>query len=119
MFHPFVDTALDGSDVPRARDRRYVDVAVVEQHLYVVSSAEDIRVLVVLVRQHDELHRLPRVLHLNTTIKVYLNVDMIRFLGFSKGTLFVFSRIIMATSHDLFKGDREVRPKLYGETAKV
>ena len=65
LLHPLVHATLDRTDVARTRDRRNVDVTVVKQHLYVVCASHDERVLVILVRNHDELHRLPRVLHLS------------------------------------------------------
>ena len=76
LFDPVVDAALDWANVPWARDRWYVDVTVVEQHLYVVRTAEDERVLVVLVRQHDKFHDLPCVLHLKTTRLERMNVSL-------------------------------------------
>lgn len=66
LFDPLVHPRLDGSHVARAGDGLDVDVAVVQQHLDVVREAEDEDVLVVLVRQHGELTRLPVVLHLHT-----------------------------------------------------
>ena len=59
LFRPVVYARLDRSDVPTTRDCGDVDVAVVEQHLNVIATAEYERLLVVLVRQHDEFGALP------------------------------------------------------------
>ena len=64
LLVPGVDLDLDGGDQLGGHDGGDGVEALVEDELDVVDGAQDKDVLLVLVRNHRELQRLPRLLHL-------------------------------------------------------